>query len=243
MSINRIMNKKITLSILLMLSTTALSAQDSAMKLGVRLGGGISVSKDMGKVLVPEDYYSNYEFKDKMQVIPSIGVYAHYHKAGSLFGADGGIVYYQKASKLHYSDNMELNYDVTTRYSHLGLEGMFRFYPWRNGFSVSAGGRVSAILNPKGLRYESNQEDEKFASFAYGSASETERIMRDKLTGRPDVAIGGGLGYEFGHWLIDARYFYGVTSGIKTELNDFNWIDRNIHSHNIELGVSYLFDL
>lgn len=230
------------LPILFMLLTfTGLQAQD--LRLGIRIGGGISVCNGIGDILVPEDYYSNYNFDDKAQAVPSVGVLVHYHKTGSLFGVDGGIVYYQKASKLHYSDDMGLNYDVTTRYSHLGLEGMFRFYPWHKGFSVSTGGRVTAVLNPKGLEYSSNQEDEKFATYAYGSASETERIMRDKLTGRSDVAVGGGLGYEFGHWLIDARYFYGVTSAIKTEVNDFNWVGKDIHSHSIELTVTYLFDL
>ena len=192
---------------------------------------------------MPEDYYSNYKFSEKMQGIPSGGVYAHWHKPGSLFGADGGIVYYQKAAKLSYSDNMELNYDVRTRYSHLGVEGMLRCYPWRKGFSISAGGRIAAVLNPKGLKYDSNQEDEKFASYGYGTSAETERIMRDKLTGRPDVAVGGGFGYELPHWLFDARYFYGLTSGLKTEANDFNWVDNSVHSHNIEISVSYLFNL
>ena len=42
---------------------------------------------------------------------------------------------------------------------------------------------------------------------------------------------------------IDAAYYYGVTSTIKTETNTFNWSDRNVHSHNIELHVSYLFKL
>lgn len=237
------MGNKITLFSLFMLSALNLSAQESALKLGIRLGGGVSVNNGTGKILVPEDYYSNYKFSEKMQGIPSGGVYAHWHKTGSLFGADGGIVYYQKAAKLSYSDNMELNYDVRTRYSHLGVEGMLRCYPWRKGFSISAGGRIAAILNPKGLKYDSNQEDEKFASYGYGTSAETERIMRDKLTGRPDVAVGGGFGYELPHWLFDARYFYGLTSGLKTEANDFNWVDNSVHSHNIEISVSYLFNL
>ena len=49
----------LTFCVITMCSVIA-SAQNEALQLGVRLGGGISVSKDMGKVLVPEDYYSNY---------------------------------------------------------------------------------------------------------------------------------------------------------------------------------------
>ena len=45
-----------------MLSALNLSAQESALKLGIRLGGGVSVNNGTGKILVPEDYYSNYKF-------------------------------------------------------------------------------------------------------------------------------------------------------------------------------------
>lgn len=32
--------------------------------------------------------------------------------------------------------------------------------------------------------------------------------MKEKLTGQPDIAVGGGFGYEIGnHWAVDLRYF------------------------------------
>lgn len=48
---------------MLLLQITTAQAQESAIKLGVRLGVGISMSPKMGDILVPEDYYSNYSFK------------------------------------------------------------------------------------------------------------------------------------------------------------------------------------
>ena len=42
--------------LVLCLSCGHLSAQDSAFKLGIRLGGGISVNHGMDKILVPEVY-------------------------------------------------------------------------------------------------------------------------------------------------------------------------------------------
>ena len=34
--------------------------------------------------------------------------------------------------------------------------------------------------------------------------------MKEKLTGQPDIAVGGGFGYEIDHhWAVDLRYFYG----------------------------------
>ena len=52
----------------LCLSCGHLSAQETPFKLGVRLGGGISVTTGLDKILVPEDYYSNYSFKDNWQL-------------------------------------------------------------------------------------------------------------------------------------------------------------------------------
>lgn len=220
------------------------SAQESSVKLGIRLGGGISVNPGIDGILVPEDYYSNYTFKDKWQAVPTAGLFIQYHKPGSILAAEGGIGYWQNAAKLVYDDTEGLHYTVTPRYGYLGVSAFLKVYPWRKGFNISAGCRAGAVLNEKGLSYESNQEDERFARFQFATTPETERIMKEKLTGRPDVAVGGGLGYEFGsHWAVDMRYFYGVTSTIKTETNDFNWIEKATHSHNVELSVSYLFDI
>ena len=43
----------------LLLASTHLSAQESPFRLGVRLGGGMSVNKGINKILVPEDYYGS----------------------------------------------------------------------------------------------------------------------------------------------------------------------------------------
>ena len=106
----------------LCLSCGHLSAQDSAFKLGIRLGGGMSVTTGLDRILVPEDYYSNYSFKDKWQITPTVGVFAQYHVDGSIIGVEGGFSYWQKASQLVYNDNKELNYKVTPRYNYLLAE-------------------------------------------------------------------------------------------------------------------------
>ena len=40
-----------------------LFAQETPLKLGVRLGCGMSVNTGMDKILVPEDYYSKLQFQ------------------------------------------------------------------------------------------------------------------------------------------------------------------------------------
>ena len=228
----------------LFLSGGNLAAQVSPVRLGVRLGGGMSVNKGINKILVPEDYYSNYNFKDKWQLTPTVGVFAQYHVTGSIIGVEGGFNYWQKASRLVYNDNKGLDYKVTPRYNYIGVSALLKIYPWRKGFNISIGGRAGANLNGKGISYGSNQEDSKFANYHFATVAETERLMKEKLTGQPDIALGGGFGYEMGaHWAVDFRYFYGVNPTIKTETNDYNWAEHSTHSQNIELCVSYLFNL
>ena len=219
-------------------------AQESAFKLGVRLSGGYSVNPGVDKILVSEDYYSNYEFKDRGCIVPGASVFFEYHPSKSLFGVECGADYHQKASELKYSDKKELNYKVKPRYNYLGLCAMFKVFPWRQGFSVCAGGRIGANLNSDGIKYESNQEEERFSDYHYGTASETEHLLQEKLTGRPDISVGGGFGYEFKKRItLDLRYFYGLNSTIRTETNDYRWVEYSNHSHNIELSVGYLFNL
>ena len=228
----------------LFLSGGNLPAQVSPIRLGVRLGGGMSVTTGLDKILVPEDYYSNYSFKDKWQLIPTVGVFAQYHVDGSIIGVEGGFSYWQKASQLVYNDNKELNYKVTPRYNYIGVSALLKIYPWRKGFNISIGGRAGANLNGKGISYESNQEESKFANYHFATVAETERLMKEKLTGQPDIAVGGGFGYEIDHhWAVDLRYFYGLNSTIKTEHNDYNWAEHSTHGQNIELSISYLFKL
>ena len=78
-------SKNAILAIILLVSTH-LPAQNTSFRLGIRLGYGVSVNKDMDKILVPEDYYANYTFKDKWQFTPTVGVFAQYHVDGSIIG-------------------------------------------------------------------------------------------------------------------------------------------------------------
>lgn len=228
----------------LFLSSWNVSAQETDFKLGVRSGGGVSVNPGMDGILVPEDYYSNYTFKDKWQAVPALGVFVQYRRPQSVLAFEGGVGFWQKASGLVYDDREGLHYTVTPRYSFLGISAFFKVYPFRKGFNIAVGGRAGANLNGKGISYDSNQEEDRFSGYHFATVAETGRLLREKLTGNPDVAVGGDPGYEIGNrWSVDLRYFHGVTSTIKTETNTFNWVEKPTHSHNMELTVSYLFNL
>lgn len=228
------------------LSSLSSSAQESAFNAGIRLGGGYSVNSGVDKILVSEDYYSNYSFNNKGQFVPGAELFFLYRQAGSLWGVEAGIVYYNKTARVGYEDKNELNYTLSARYHHLGLAAYFNLYPFkaRNSLHISLGGRIGANLSPNGLTYTGNQEDTKFSALGYPSVKETERLLKDKLKGRPDAALGGGIGYDFPFGMtLDLRYHYSLTNSIKTETNTYNWVEHDNRNQQIELTVGYMINI
>ena len=84
------------LLILFLVSSLSLSAQESAFNTSVRLGGGYSVNSHVDKILVSEDYYSNYSFDNKGQFVPSAELFLLYRQPASLWGVEEGIAYITK---------------------------------------------------------------------------------------------------------------------------------------------------
>lgn len=58
--------RTVLLMYLSFLLTSNVFAQESAFKLGVRLSGGYGLHNGIDKILVSEDYYSNYSFEKKV---------------------------------------------------------------------------------------------------------------------------------------------------------------------------------
>lgn len=233
-------------AILLCCACQPLSAQDANFHAGLRLGGGISSNPNVDRILVSEDYYSNYSLRKRVLFVPCAELFFLYKPQGNLWGVEAGIVYYNRTARVRYDDWDELNYTLSARYHHLGLAAYFNLYPFkeRNTWHVSLGGRLGANLSPENLSYEGNQEDAKFKKWKYPSVEETERVMRSKLKGRPDAALGGGVGYDFHSGIcIDLRFHYSLGSTIKTETNTFNWVECANHNWQAELTVAYVIDI
>ena len=159
------------LLILFLVSSLSLSAQESAFNTGARLGGGYSVNNHVDKILVSEDYYSNYSFDNKGQFVPSAELFLLYRQPASLWGVEEGIAYYNKTARVRYEDKNELTYMLSTRYHHLELAAYFNLYPFKakNSLHISLGGRIGANLSSNGLTYTGNQEDVKFSALGYPS--------------------------------------------------------------------------
>lgn len=236
----------VSVAILLCSVCQPLSAQDGNFHAGLRLGGGISSNSNVDRILVSEDYYSNYSLRKHVLFVPCAELFFLYKPQGNLWGVEAGIVYYNRTARVRYDDRDELNYTLSARYHHLGAAAYFNLYPFkeRNTWHVSLGGRLGANLSPENLSYEGNQEDAKFKKWKYPSVEETERVMRSKLKGRPDAALGGGVGYDFHSGIcIDLRFHYSLGSTIKTETNTFNWVECANHNWQAELTVAYVIDI
>ena len=217
------MGTKFNLLILFIVSCLSLSAQEGAFNAGVRLGGGYSVNSHVDKILVSEGYYANYSFDNKGLFVPSAELFFLYRQPASLWGVEAGIAYYNKTARVRYEDKNELNYTLSTRYHHLGLSAYFNLYPFKakNSLHVSLGGRIGANLSPSNLTYTGNQEDAKFSALGYPSVKETERMLKDKLKGRPDAALGGRIGYG-----LPIRYDARLALSLQS---DQQHQDRNKH--------------
>jgi hypothetical protein len=64
--------------------------------------------------------------------------------------------------------------------------------------------------------------------------------MRDVLKGRTNVSIGVGAGYEFSFGLsVDARYYYGISDVLETEVNNFHFIENNNASRVLQISLGY----
>ena len=236
----------VSVAILLCSVCQPLSAQDGNFHAGLRLGGGTSSNSNVDRILVSEDYYSNYSLRKRVLFVPCAELFFLYKPQGNLWGVEAGIVYYNRTARVRYDDRDELNYTLSARYHHLGVAPYFNLYPFkeRNTWHVSLGGRLGANLSPENLSYEGNQEDAKFKKWKYPSVEETERVMRSKLKGRPDAALGGGVGYDFHRGIcIDLRFHYSLGSTIKTETNTFNWVECANHNWQAELTVAYVIDI
>jgi len=65
--------------------------------------------------------------------------------------------------------------------------------------------------------------------------------MRDVIKGRTNFAPAVGIGYEFSNGLtLDARYYYGISDVIETEVNNFHFIENKNASRSLQITIGYV---
>ncbi|MCD4698254.1 MAG: hypothetical protein K8S16_18670, partial [Bacteroidales bacterium] len=74
----------------------------------------------------------------------------------------------------------------------------------------------------------------------FGPDIRIQQQMRDVLKGRNNFCVGISTGYDFPFGLsIDARFYYGVSDVMETEVNNFNFIENNNSSQTFQITLGY----
>ena len=180
------MNTGIKLTVLLSTCCLSLSAQENSFYAGIRLGGGYSINNHIDRILVSENYYSNYSFDNKGLFVPSAELFFLYREPGSLCGVEAGIAYYNKTARVRYEDRNELNYTLSTRYHHLGLAAYLNLYPFRGQeFPACFSGRKNRCqpISRQSLLYGKSGRRKVFSAGLSGR--ERDRAAAQGQTERP----------------------------------------------------------
>jgi hypothetical protein len=203
------------------------------MQAGIKAGAGYSVITDLSKTLVSESYYTGYTFTNNGQPSFTGSIYLNYKLQGSISALYAELSYSRLGNKLHYSDINGLEYDFVVKYDYLNLSFCYKAYLIQ-GFNVAIGPRIGFNLTPGGLYYTSNGES------IYGPDIRIQQQMRDVLKGRTNFAFGISLGYELANGIsFDARYYFGISDVMETEINNFHFIENRNMSHVIQLTIGY----
>ena len=233
------MKKTITL-ILAMSVCACITAQQrsssddlSIFQFGFKAGSVYTSISDLSKVLVSESYYTDYTFENFNEWGFTGGLFLRYKFDQSISAIYSEISYSRLGNRLHYSDINDFEYDFIIKYNYVNLDFWYRVYIF-NGLHLGVGPRLGFNITPGALFYTSNGED------LYGPDIRIQQQMRDVLKGRNNFCIGMSTGYDFNFGLsIDARFYYGLSDVMETEVNNFNFIENSNSSLTFQVTVGY----
>jgi hypothetical protein len=201
---------------------------------GIRAGAAYTGISNLSNVLVSESYYTGYTFSNKNVWSITGGLFVNYRFPETISAIEAEMSYMRLNNILHYSDVNAFEYNMKLKYDLLNLQIMYKVYPLY-GLTMSIGPRIGFNLTPEALYYTSNGED------TYGPDIRIQQQMRDVLKGRTNFSIGVGLGYEFNNGLsLDARYYFGISDVLETQVNNFKFIENSNHSHALQLTVGFI---
>lgn len=223
----------ILLAILRTEAQTSKNQDNNFLQIGLKAGGVYTSITNLSKVLVSESYYTDYTFENSSAWGFTGGLYLNYKFEGSISAIYAELSYSRLGNKLHYSDINDLVYDFIIKFDYFNIELWYKAYVL-NGLHLGAGPKIGFNLTPGDMYYTSNGEA------IFGPDIRIQQQMRDVLKGRTNVALGVGVGYEFSFGLsIDARYYYGISDVLETEVNNFHFIENNNASRVIQLTLGY----
>ena len=206
---------------------------DNYLQVGLKAGAVYTSITDLSKVLVSESYYTGYTFENSDEWGFTGGLYINYKFQESISAIYSELSYAQLGNKLSYSDIYDFNYDFIIKYNYINLDLWYKAY-FFEGLHIGTGPRIGFNLTPGGLYYTSNGED------LFGPDIRIQQQMRDVLKGRANFSLGVSAGYEFSNGIsIDARYYYGISDVMETEVNNFHFIENKNASRVLQITLGY----
>jgi hypothetical protein len=204
------------------------------LQFGIKAGAVYSQITDLSKVLVSESYYTNYTFKNSNTWGGYGSIFLNYKFEESISAIQAELSYSRLGNKLHYSDIDSLNYNFIIKYEYMNFEIFYKVYVF-HGLNLGIGPRIGFNLTPGALYYTSNGEAR------FGPDIRIQQQMRDVLKGRSNFSLGVCMGYEFPMGLIlDARYYYGFSDVLETEVNNFHFIENKNTGRFFQFAVGYV---
>jgi hypothetical protein len=223
------------------------------LQFGIRAGFNASIITGIPELLVPEDYYTGYSFREHFCFNPDVSIFASYPFEKSWLSLEGALSYYNITGKVSYEDVRNLNYDINIRQHYLGLEVLSRVWLFRDhsfnnsathgGFNLAVGLRGGVDMNRTGnkikrLTYKSNVND-----FA-----ETDKEMEEALTkvikSKPELSAVAKIGYQFSFGLsFDFAYYYSFFDIVETKTNPYRFIENKNNAHIAQFTLSYSFSV
>jgi len=236
--------KKTILSICIFLLTQSFGLVYAVERNQSRLNFGFSAGANMNQITGlpmmiesnPLGEFSGYTFDTHFRAGFLGGVFLNY-RAHHLFAVQPEIGFAMHHGKVSYSDINAFEYNVIFRYNYLTAGVGFKFYPWQDLF-LSVTPQVGFNLRPDNLFYTSNGEA------MFGPDLETQQLMRNIITGRTNVVLGFGVGYQFwNRFYVSFRYNLGLSDMIETSANTFGFTERANLSSSFQLTVGFVIPL
>ncbi|MDR2138495.1 MAG: PorT family protein [Tannerella sp.] len=208
---------------------------DGDLVFGINAGATYGSVANVPEILVSEDYYSGFILSDKDLWGAGAGIFVNYKYPGSCFAVQPEISYTQLNTRLNYSDVYDYLYDVNFKYSFVNIACLLKVYPVA-GLNIGVGPQVGFNLTPNEILFSSNGEAQ------FGPNAVQEQNLRTVLKGKNDFSIGLTLGYEFKFGLgIDARYYFGLSDLVETQVNGYKFIENSNRSHSLWINVCWAF--
>ncbi|NND32578.1 MAG: PorT family protein [Saprospiraceae bacterium] len=234
--------KRTTILLLLLTLSYGVFAQladEDAFYFGFKVGASKSDISNVKQTII-RDFFpeSTYSTLDESAYGGLGGMFFYYRFPGSFLALQPELVYAQGGSKFSYQDINDLTYRMNFEYQYFQLSTLLKVYPLADysevlaGLNIFLGPQFSANVASEKITYTSNSD-------VNGQDLQIQQNLRGVLKGSSDFMLVGGIGFEIGRFIFDARYNLGLKDNIETMANGYNFIENKNSGKSIQVSIGY----